>query len=177
MPQTQLPFFDEPPLCATGHFRPRLTLQTLGRGDGLLGLRPQGKLGPRGDNVTVARFDWTYQTDAGERWQTPAPTSVLYSRPPATQQPHPKWGPKTCLLRDLAAEADAMDLVWSMGFVPLEATTFQWRGGNDEALSPGGGVAERFAQVKGGGRRPGDTEQNALPAQASEGAMAPSSNS
>ena len=185
MPQTQLPFFDEPPLCATGHFRPRLTLQTLGRGDGLLGLRPQGKLGPRGDNVTVARFDWTYQTDAGERWQTPAPTSVLYSRPPATQQPHPKWGPKTCLLRDLAAEADAMDLVWSLGFVPLEATTFQWRGGKDVATSPGGGVAERFAQVKGGGSRirgsgyaspdgnmqgtalgralPGDTEQNVQP--------------
>ena len=163
MPQSQLPFFDEPPPCATGHFRPRLTLQTLGRGDGLLGLRPQGKLGPRGDNVTVARFDWTYQTDAGERWQMPAPTSVLYSRPPAIQQPHPKWGPPTRLLRDLAAEADAMDLVWSMGFVPLEATTFQWRGGNDEALSPGGAVAERFAQVKGGGCRPGDTEQNVQP--------------
>jgi ATP-dependent helicase HrpA len=28
---------------------------------------------------------------------------------------------------------------------------------------PGGGAAERIAQVKGGGRRPGDTEQNALP--------------
>ncbi|OYT92374.1 MAG: helicase [Burkholderiales bacterium PBB3] len=135
MPQTSLPFFDEPPPCATGHFRPRITLQTLGRGDGLLGLRPQGKLGPRGDNVTIARFDWTYQTDAGERWQTPAPTSVLYSRPPAIQQPHPKWGPPTRLLRDLAAEADAMDLVWNMGFVPLEAATFQWRGG-EMALGP-----------------------------------------
>ncbi len=114
--------------CALGHFRPRLTLQTLGRGDGLLGLRPQGKLGPRGDNVTIARFEWTYQTDAGERWQTSAPTSVLYSRPPAVQEPHPQWGPQTRLLRDLAAEADAMDLVWNMGFVPLEAATFQWRG-------------------------------------------------
>ena len=164
MPQTQLSFFDEPPGGATGHFRPRITLQTLGRGDGLLGLKPQGKLGPRGDNVTLARFDWTYQTDAGERWQTPAPTSVLYSRPPAIQQPHPKWGPSTRLLRDLAAEADAMDLVWSMGFVPLEAVTFQWRGGED-AHGPelGAWGAERFAQVKGGGRRPGDTEQNALP--------------
>ncbi len=35
-------------------FRPRLTLQTLGRGDGLLGLTPVGAFGPRGGQVTVA---------------------------------------------------------------------------------------------------------------------------
>lgn len=39
---------------------------TLGRGDGLLGLRPQGPLGPRGDSVTLAQIDWTYTTHAGE---------------------------------------------------------------------------------------------------------------
>ena len=33
---------------------PHLTLRTLTRGDGLLGLRPRGPLGPRGDQVTVA---------------------------------------------------------------------------------------------------------------------------
>ncbi|WP_082568160.1 DEAD/DEAH box helicase [Pelomonas sp. Root1217] len=33
---------------------PHLTLRTLTRGDGLLGLRPRGALGPRGDQVTVA---------------------------------------------------------------------------------------------------------------------------
>jgi len=33
---------------------PRLTLRTLTRGDGLLGLRPRGPLGPRGEQVTVA---------------------------------------------------------------------------------------------------------------------------
>jgi superfamily II DNA or RNA helicase len=36
---------------------PRLTLQTLTRGDGLLGLRPTGLFGPRGSNVTVAMLD------------------------------------------------------------------------------------------------------------------------
>lgn len=33
---------------------PHLTLRTLTRGDGLLGLRPRGPLGPRGEQVTVA---------------------------------------------------------------------------------------------------------------------------
>ncbi len=110
-----------------GHFRPRLTLQTLGRGDGLLGLKPQGKLGPRGDSVTLAQFDWTYTIDAGDRWQTPAPTSILNSRPPAVQELFDTGGPVVRMQRDLGAEADAMDLVWDMGFVPLVDGTFQWR--------------------------------------------------
>ncbi|APW40554.1 helicase [Rhodoferax koreense] len=38
--------------------RPRLTLQTLGRGDGLLGLMAFGPSGPRGPDVTVAHLDW-----------------------------------------------------------------------------------------------------------------------
>jgi superfamily II DNA or RNA helicase len=110
-----------------GHFRPRITLQTLDRGQGLLGLRPQGKLGPRGDSVTVAQFDWTYQTDAGDRWQTPAPTSILNKRPALVQELPGNDGALISMQRDLAAEADAMDLVWDMGFVPLEKSTFQWR--------------------------------------------------
>ena len=110
-----------------GHFRPRLSLQTLGRGEGLLGLKPQGKLGPRGDSVTLAQFDWTYTTPAGDPWQTPAPTSILNSRPPAVQELFDTGGPVVRMQRDLAAEADAMDLVWDMGFVPLASTTFQWR--------------------------------------------------
>ncbi|MBW8894187.1 MAG: hypothetical protein JF617_19555, partial [Burkholderiales bacterium] len=36
--------------------RPHLTLRTLTRGDGLLGLRPRGALGPRGEQVTVAEL-------------------------------------------------------------------------------------------------------------------------
>ena len=41
---------------------PHLTLRTLTRGDGLLGLRPRGPLGPRGEQVTVAVL-----TDGHER--------------------------------------------------------------------------------------------------------------
>ena len=110
-----------------GHLRPRLTLQTLGRGDGLLGLKPQGKLGPRGDSVTLAQFDWTYQTHAGDRWHTPAPTSILNNRPTAVQELLKTGAPPVRMRRDLAAEADAMDQVWDMGFVPLDDASFQWR--------------------------------------------------
>jgi hypothetical protein len=50
-----------------GRFRPRITLQTLTRGDGLLGMRPSGPFGPRGSSVTIAQIDWTYVTDNGTR--------------------------------------------------------------------------------------------------------------
>ena len=122
------------PGIATGHFRPRITLMTLGRGDGLLGLRPQGPLGPRGDSVTLAQIDWTYTTHAGESaapntiaWHTPAPTSVLNSRPPAIQELFDTGGPVLRMQRNLAAEADAMDRVWDLGLIPVDASTLQWR--------------------------------------------------
>ena len=114
----------------TGQFIPRITLQTLDRGHGLLGLKPQGKLGPRGDSVTLAQFDWTYQTEAGVRWQTPAPTSILNNRPPAVQELFDSGGTALQMQRDLAAETDAMDLVWEMGFTPVEESSFQWRSDN-----------------------------------------------
>ena len=41
-------------------FTPGLTLQTLTRGDGLLGMLPHGAFGPRGASVTIARLDWLY---------------------------------------------------------------------------------------------------------------------
>ena len=110
-----------------GQFRPRITLMTLGRGEGLLGLKPQGKLGPRGDSVTLAQFDWTYRTPAGDRWETPAPSSILNSRPAEFEELFDTGGPLLRLQRNLLAEADAMDTVWDMGFVPLADTTFQWR--------------------------------------------------
>jgi superfamily II DNA or RNA helicase len=112
---------------APGKFRPRITLMTLGRGEGLLGLKPQGKLGPRGDSVTLAQFDWTYRTPAGDRWETPAPTSILNSRPAEFEELFDTGGPVLRLQRKLVAEADAMDAVWDMGFVPLADATFQWR--------------------------------------------------
>ena len=123
-----------PGIATTGHFRPRITLMTLGRGDGLLGLRPQGPLGPRGDSVTLAQIDWTYTTHAGESaapntiaWHTPAPTSVLNSRPPAIQELFDTGGPVLRMQRNLAAEADAMDRVWDLGLIPVDASTLQWR--------------------------------------------------
>lgn len=122
------------PGIAPGHFRPRITLMTLGRGDGLLGLRPQGPLGPRGDSVTLAQIDWTYTTHAGESaapntiaWHTPAPTSVLNSRPPAIQELFDTGGPVLRMQRNLAAEADAMDRVWDLGLIPVDANKLQWR--------------------------------------------------
>mgnify|MGYP003598728959 FL=1 len=119
------------PGTVSGHFRPRITLLTLGRGDGLLGLKPQGKLGPRGDSVTLAQIDWTYRTDAGHRWSTPAPTSILNNRPAAVQELFDIGGPVVQMQRDLAAEADAIDWVWEMGLVPVAAHSFQWRSRDD----------------------------------------------
>ncbi|MFN4029194.1 MAG: hypothetical protein ACK4LR_04225 [Acidovorax temperans] len=99
---------------APGQFRPRLTLMTLGRGDGLLGMQPQGKLGPRGDSVTLVQIDWTYRTDSGATWHTPAPTSILGARPAPVQELFDTGGPVLRMQRNLAAEADAMDRVWDL---------------------------------------------------------------
>ncbi len=108
-------------------FRPRITLMTLGRGEGLLGLQPQGKLGPRGDSVTLVQIDWTYRTDGGATWQTPAPTSVLNARPSPVQDLFDTGGPVVRMQRNLAAEADAMDRVWDLGLIPVDANKLQWR--------------------------------------------------
>ncbi|WP_240933367.1 DEAD/DEAH box helicase [Diaphorobacter sp. HDW4B] len=91
---------------------------TLGRGDGLLGMRSQGKLGPRGDSVSFAQIDWVYRQPDGTLWQTPAPRSVLQSR--ASKEPCP-------VERDRHAEQDAMDRVWSLNLTPVEPDRLQWR--------------------------------------------------
>ena len=130
-PQTPGHFRDtlppKPPDIATGQFRPRITLMTLGRGDGLLGMQPQGKLGPRGDSVTLVQIDWTYRTDGGATWQTRAPTSVLNTRPAPVQDLFDTGGPVMRMQRDLAAESDAMDRVWDLGLIPVDANKLQWR--------------------------------------------------
>ncbi|ART51887.1 helicase [Acidovorax carolinensis] len=118
---------DPPGLLVHGQFCPRITLMTLGRGDGLLGLQPQGKLGPRGDSVTLVQIDWTYRTDGGATWQTPAPTSILNARPAAVQDLFDTGGPVVRMQRNLAAESDAMDRVWDLGLIPVDATKLQWR--------------------------------------------------
>lgn len=118
-----------------GHFRPRLTLQTLGRGDGLLGMRPSGPFGPRGPNVTVAQVTWTYVTDDGLQWETAAPATLLNRRPASSQTVANSQG-RQLLLRDLGAEADALDLVWELGLHPLPSDTLQWR--TDDAAQEAG---------------------------------------
>lgn len=102
-------------------FQPRITLLTLTRGDGLLGLKPQGKLGPRADPVSFARIDWTYTGVHGEQWSTPAPTSVLGTRPVSHETDLPD------IQRDASAEALASDQLWSLGLVPVHPQTPQWR--------------------------------------------------
>jgi superfamily II DNA or RNA helicase len=93
-----------------------LTLQTLTRGDGLLGLRAVPGFGPRGGQLTVARVDWTYRRPAVAPWSTPAPAGVLHVRP----WPVPAG-------RDLAAEDDARDALWSTDLRPLPPQAVQWR--------------------------------------------------
>lgn len=109
-----------------GRFRPRLTLQTLTRGDGLLGMRPSGPFGPRGGSVTVAHIDWIYVTDDGMRWEIPAPSTILNRRPLSAQFLEDDQG-RRVLLRDFDAEADALDRVWDLDLHPLPADTLQWR--------------------------------------------------
>ncbi len=110
-----------------GHFRPRLSLQTLTRGDGLLGLRAREGFGPRGAQLTVARVCWTYVTDAGMKWETPAPARVLGPRPKPTELLRGAWGDRVLLQRNLSAEADASDALWASGLRPLPMDALQWR--------------------------------------------------
>ena len=115
---------DEP---VAGRFVPRLTLQTLTRGDGLLGLRGIDGFGPRSTQLTVARIDWTYTTPGGLGWETPAPTRLLNTRPKPTELLRGAWDQRVLLQRDLGAEADARDLLFASGLRPLPLTAIQWR--------------------------------------------------
>ena len=110
-----------------GRFEPRLTLQTLTRGDGLLGMRAAPGFGPRGGQVTVARVDWTYTTDAGQRWDTPAPTRLLNTRSAPAELLRGAWGARVLMQRDAAAERDAGDMLWATALRPLPPAQLQWR--------------------------------------------------
>ncbi|UUX94473.1 DEAD/DEAH box helicase [Aquabacterium sp. J223] len=127
-----------------GHFRPRLTLQTLTRGDGLLGLRAAPGFGPRGAQVTVAQAHWTYATAQGLNWEGPAPTKVLATRPRATTEVlRGAWNARVLLQRDPSAEADARDALWASGLKPLPMEALQWRGPEAaEGLGPLWSLAE-----------------------------------
>ncbi|MBC8055249.1 MAG: DEAD/DEAH box helicase [Rhizobiales bacterium] len=123
-----------------GELVPRLTLQTLTRGDGLLGMRAMQGFGPRGAQLTVARIDWSYTTEAGLRWETPAPTGVLNTRPKPTELLRGAWNERVLLQRDLRGEADARDALAATGLRPLPMRAIQWR--DREA---GAGQAELWA--------------------------------
>ena len=84
-----------------GRFRPRLTLHTLTRGDGVFGLRPGGLFGPRGGNVTVAQIDWTYQAGEHLRWETSAQTSLMDQSAAATQTLFDAKGRQVVMRRNL----------------------------------------------------------------------------
>ena len=108
-------------------FQPRLTLRTLTRGDGLLGLRPSGAFGPRGGQVTVVLVTWHYLRDGTELWCGPAPTSAWHQRAPRQTKGIDAQG-LTCLFRrDPDAEADVLDAITATGLRPLPADTLQWR--------------------------------------------------
>ncbi|RRS00031.1 DEAD/DEAH box helicase [Aquabacterium soli] len=115
------------PSALEADFQPRLTLRTLTRGDGLLGLRPAGKFGPRGGEVTVALLTWHYLHEGAELWSGPAPTSVWHQRAPLQTEGADAQGRPCVFRRDAAAEADALDAVSGTGLRPLEADALQWR--------------------------------------------------
>jgi len=125
-PQPAAPVPAPLPAAEPARFSPRLRLRTLGRGQGLLGLAPGGKLGPRGDTVTVAQLDWCYTLAEGGVWQTPAPRTLLNSRPPPRQAIELD-GRRQWLARDLQAEAEARDQLWACGLLPLAPELLQWR--------------------------------------------------
>ncbi|MFL9877738.1 DEAD/DEAH box helicase [Herbaspirillum rhizosphaerae] len=110
-----------------GRFRPRLTLHTLTRGDGVFGLRPGGLFGPRGGNVTVAQIDWTYSAGDSLRWETPAQTSLMDQSAAATQSLFDAKGRQVVMRRNLHAEADALEAIQAAGMLPLPPDALQWR--------------------------------------------------
>jgi superfamily II DNA or RNA helicase len=115
------------PTPAPGFFRPRLTLQTLTRGDGLLGMRASPGFGPRSAQLTVARIAWTYTTPSGLRWETPAPDRLLNTRSAPTEVVRGAWDQRELLQRDGVGESDARDALWSTALRPLPPKSLQWR--------------------------------------------------
>jgi superfamily II DNA or RNA helicase len=115
------------PAAEPGLFRPRLTLLTLTRGDGLLGQRAVPGFGPRGAQLSAARVDWTYRTAGGLAWETPAPERILNTRSAPTEVLRGAWSARVLLQRDARAEADARDALWACGLRPLPLNALQWR--------------------------------------------------
>lgn len=112
------------PASSSPGFQPCLSLRTLTRGDGFLGMRAHGLFGPRGGSVTVAQIDWVYGQGA-QRWSTPAPTGHDHLHDAAEGSYTPAH-----ITRDVAAEAAALDLIRELGLLPLREDALQWRAQN-----------------------------------------------
>ena len=69
-------------------------------------MKPSGRIGPRGEAVTVAFVDWTYRRADGASAEVPAPTSVLNSRAAAPLLARTPEGREVPVTRDIRAEAD-----------------------------------------------------------------------
>ena len=101
--------------------RPRLTLRTLGRGDGLLGMMAFGPVtgatrlfGPRGDSVTVAQLLWPADPVGSVRAQ---PVEALRNA---------QGEPEKLLEVESMQQAHASLL--SLGFQQIPPAVLQWRG-------------------------------------------------
>jgi superfamily II DNA or RNA helicase len=127
MPPSSSSLADTAAAAPAWRFKPRLTLQTLSRGDGLLGMTPHERFGPRGPQITVARVDWTYVADNGLYWAMSAPTSILHPRAPGVVDMFDAQGLRHALQRDPHAEADALDALMASGLRPLQTGALQWR--------------------------------------------------
>jgi len=110
-----------------GRFTGRIRLQTLGRGDGLLGLCRDGVFGPREAPLSVARIDWLYRDGDTLLWQTPAPQPTQRGGTLPTEILRDPQGRAQLLHRDLGAEARAGERLRELGLHPLDPQQLQWR--------------------------------------------------
>jgi superfamily II DNA or RNA helicase len=134
-----------PPAAHTAVAHPRLLLRTWGRGDGLLGLRPFGGVGPRGPTVSVVQLP-AADADAVARLQAlgfvPVPADALQWRSTALAAAAPAvWTlPQEAFFGDFWAEqvpqlqAEGWSIVVAPGFAHQTVPVQAWR----LVLEPGG---------------------------------------
>ena len=146
---------------------PKLILQTLNRGDGLLGMRPHGKLGPRGDRVSLLRLTrWPADPSSLEQWQAlplhPVDVEMLQWRDASFGRDlTPSW---TLEQEDLFPDFAADDvprlrkLGWEIEFLPgfahhsvaIDAWSLEIQPEGDEpvdvqtAIAPASGAGDRL---------------------------------
>ena len=146
---------------------PKLILQTLHRGDGLLGLRPHGKLGPRGDRVSLLRLErWPSDPAALAQWQAlplhPVEVEMLQWRDASFGRGlTPCWTlEQEDLFPDFAADEvpRLRQLGWEIDFLPgfahhsvaIDAWSLEIQPEDEEpvdvqtAIAPGAGAGDRL---------------------------------